>query len=90
MVGTAGVSLELVTLYETFALKPQSEKLEEALISEADVIFEALTSLTSIVNLTVVSSIVNEKTGTSDKKGLDSVAILNNFMEYLLIEVSHK
>ena len=60
-------SLEVVTLPETFALKPQSEKLEEALTSEADVIFEVLTSLTSIVNLTVVSSMVNEGTGTSTK-----------------------
>ena len=60
-------SLEVVTLPETFALKPQNEKLEEALTSEADVIFEALTSLTSIVNLTVVSSMVNEGTWTSTK-----------------------
>lgn len=61
-------SLELVTLPETFALKPQSEKLEEALTSEADVIFEVLTSLTSIVNLTVVSSIVNERDGDERQK----------------------
>ena len=61
-------SLELVTLPETFALKPQSEKLEEALAPEDDEAFETLAYLTSIVNLTVVSSIVNERDGDERQK----------------------
>ena len=60
---------EVVTFPETLALKPHFEKPAEAVVSVPVVFLEVLTSLTSIVNLTVVSSMVNAGTGTQDNSG---------------------